>query len=86
MTRVEGLAQPGPLPILFWRRGFNPVKFRERISDSGGTIVFFAPGLSSQITHNLSSTFSVQIPILQNLGRDHQDIDLKVLFGIGYSF
>lgn len=61
-------------------------QFRERISDSGGTTVFFAPGLSSQITNNLSSSFSVQFPILQNLGRDHQEVDLKVLFGIGYSF
>ncbi|ODS30759.1 MAG: hypothetical protein SCARUB_04121 [Candidatus Scalindua rubra] len=61
-------------------------QFRKRISDSGGTTVFFAPGLSSQLTNNLSSSFSVQFPILQNLGRDHQEVDLKVLFGIGYSF
>ncbi len=58
----------------------------KKISDSGGTTVFFAPGLSSQVTDNISSSVSVMFPILQNLGRDHQEVDYLVLFSIGYSF
>jgi len=58
----------------------------KRISDSGGTTVFFAPGLSSQLTDNVSSSVSVMFPILQNLGRDHQEVDYVVLFSIGYNF
>lgn len=58
----------------------------ERISDSGGTTVFFSPGLSSEITENLNASASIMFPILQNLGRDHQEIDFSALFSIGYSF
>ena len=58
----------------------------ERISDSGGTTVFFSPGLSSNITKSLNSSVSVLIPVLQNLGRDHQEIDYDVLFSVGYNF
>ena len=58
----------------------------ERISDTGGTTVFFSPGLSSNITNSLNTSFSVFVPVLQNLGRDHQEVDYKVLFSIGYDF
>jgi hypothetical protein len=58
----------------------------EKISDTGGTTVFFTPGLSSKLTDNISSSVAVVFPILQNLGRDHQEVDFSVLFSIGYSF
>ncbi len=58
----------------------------DEIRDTGGTTVFFAPGLSSQITEDISSSVSVPLPILQNLGGDHQEVDYLVLFSIGYSF
>ncbi len=58
----------------------------ERISDSGGTTVFFSPGLSSELTGSLNTSVSVMFPILQNLGRDHQEVDYNILFSIGYSF
>ena len=58
----------------------------EKIRDTGGTTIFFSPGLSSQITENISSSISVPLPILQNLGGDHQEVDYLVLFSMGYSF
>ncbi len=58
----------------------------EEIRDTGGTTIFFSPGLSSQITEHISSSISVPLPILQNLGGDHQEVDYIVLFSIGYSF
>lgn len=58
----------------------------KRIKDSGGTTVFFSPGLTSQLTDNVSSSVSVMFPILQNLGGEHQKVDYDVLFSVGYSF
>ncbi|MDR4499700.1 MAG: hypothetical protein MRK02_17545 [Candidatus Scalindua sp.] len=58
----------------------------KRVSDSGGTTVFFSPGLSSSITKGLNTSASVFVPVLQNLGRDHQETDYSVLFSIGYNF
>lgn len=61
-------------------------KNSERISDSGGTTVFFSPGLSSQLTEKVSTSVSVMLPFIQNLGRSHQEVNLEVLFSVGYSF
>ncbi len=58
----------------------------DRISDSGGTSAFFSPGISSQLTDNLSSSAVIMLPVIQNLGRDHQEVDSNILFSIGYSF
>ena len=58
----------------------------EKISDSGGTTVFFSPGISSQLTDRLTSSATIMLPVLQNLGRDHQEVDYNVLFSIGYNF
>ena len=58
----------------------------EEIRDTGGTTIFFSPGLSSQITENISSSISVPLPILQNLGGNHQEVDYLVLFSMGYNF
>jgi hypothetical protein len=57
-----------------------------KISDSGGTTVFFSPGLASQLTDRLNSSATIMLPVLQNLGRDHQEVDYNVLFSIGYNF
>ncbi len=58
----------------------------EKISDSGGTTVFFSPGIASQLTEKIRSSVTVMFPVLQNLGRDHQEVDYEVLFSIGYNF
>ncbi len=61
-------------------------KNSDKISDSGGTTVFFSPGLSCQITDKLSSSATIMLPVLQNLGRDHQEVDSNILLSIGYNF
>ncbi len=58
----------------------------EKIRDTGGTTVFFSPGLSSQLNDRLSSSATIMLPILQNLGGDHQEVDYNFLFSIGYNF
>ncbi|MCP4253549.1 MAG: transporter [Candidatus Scalindua sp.] len=58
----------------------------ERVSDSGGTTVFFSPGLSSQFTDKLSASAAIMLPVIQNLGRDHQEVNSNILISIGYSF
>lgn len=58
----------------------------EKISDSGGTTVFFSPGIASQLTEKVRSSATIMFPVIQNLGRDHQEVDFNVLFSIGYNF
>jgi hypothetical protein len=94
-TNIEGaytIKERGEYPGVELLAGIN-AQFAEKdhqnseeIRDTGGTTIFFSPGLSSQITENISSSISVPLPILQNLGGDHQEVDYLVLFSIGYSF
>jgi len=56
------------------------------IRDSGGTTIFFAPGISSHVTEQLKTTLSVPVPVFQALGGEHQELDFNVLFSMSYSF
>ncbi len=58
----------------------------ETIRDSGGTTIFIAPGISSQLTKNLKTTLSAPLPVYQALGGIHQELDFNVLFSMSYSF
>ena len=58
----------------------------ERIRDTGGTTIFFSPGLSSQLTDRLNSSAIIMLPVLQNLGGAHQEVDYNILLSIGYNF
>ncbi|MDO8142060.1 MAG: transporter [Candidatus Brocadiales bacterium] len=58
----------------------------ETIRDSGGTTIFFAPGVSSYLTEQLKTTLSVPVPVYQGLGGEHQELDFNVLFSMSYSF
>ena len=58
----------------------------ETIRDSGGTTIFIAPGISSQLTKNLKTTLSAPVPVYQALGGIHQELDFNVLFSMSYSF
>ena len=49
------------------------------IRDSGGTTIFFAPGISSLVTEQLKATLSVPVPVFQALGGEHQELDFNVL-------
>lgn len=56
----------------------------ETVYDSGGTTLFFAPGISSQIMEQLKVTLSAPIPFYQALGGQHQELDFSIIFSIGY--
>src|SRR3990170_658647 len=56
------------------------------IRDSGGTTIFFAPGISSRVTEQLKTTLSVPVPVYQALGGEHQELDFNVLFSMSCSF
>ena len=56
----------------------------ETVYDSGGTTLFFAPGISSHITKQLTTTLSAPIPFFQALGGQHQELDFSLLFSISY--
>lgn len=58
----------------------------ETIYDSGGTTIFVAPGISSQLTQSLKTTLSAPVPIYQALGGIHQELDFNILFSMSYSF
>ena len=58
----------------------------ETVRDSGGTTIFFAPGVSSKLTEQLKTTVSVPVPVFQSLGGIHQELDFNVLLGMSYSF
>lgn len=94
-TNVEGaytIKERGKYPGVELLAGVNALfaekdhENAEKIRDTGGTTVFFSPGLASQLTDNVSSSVSVMFPILQNLGGEHQKVDYEVMFSVGYSF
>lgn len=58
----------------------------ETVRDSGGTTIFYAPGISSQLTEYLKTTLSVPVPVYQALGGIHQALDFNVLFSVSYNF
>lgn len=58
---------------------------RKTIRDSGGTTIFIAPGISSQLTEQLKTSLSVPVPVFQALGGVHQELDFSVLFSMSYS-
>jgi hypothetical protein len=58
----------------------------DAIRDTGGTTIFFAPGLYSQLTDHLITGISAPIPIYQALGGIHQEVDYSVLISMAYTW
>ncbi|KAB2834010.1 MAG: transporter [Candidatus Brocadia sp.] len=58
----------------------------EDIRDSGGTTVFFSPGLRIGVTSRFGVGASVSFPVFQNLLGEQQETDLKAIVGVNYSF
>ena len=94
-TNIEGayaIKERGKYPGVELLAGVNALfaekdyENAEKIRDTGGTTVFFSPGIASQLTEKVSSAVSVMFPILQNLGGEHQKVDYEVLFSVGYDF
>ncbi len=55
-------------------------------NDSGGNILYLAPGLRISPAQKWTAYFSVGLPIVQDLNGIQNDIDYKVLGGVGTSF
>lgn len=56
------------------------------VFDSGGTTIFVTPGLSADITKNISAFWAMPVPIYQDLGGVHQKLKFEVLAGINFYF
>ena len=53
-----------------------------KVSSSAGEVLFFSPGLQMDITKQLSAFISAPIPVFQNRGGEHSELDYSVLAGI----
>jgi Putative MetA-pathway of phenol degradation len=53
---------------------------------TGGTVLFFSPGVKASFTENLAATMGIQIPVVQNLNGDQLETDLRMITGISFTF
>jgi len=57
-----------------------------RISNSGGTVLFLSPGIQIGFTENAAWTLSPRFPVLQELNDEQQDTLFKVITGLTFHF
>lgn len=53
-----------------------------KVVSSGGEVLFLSPGLQMDINKQLSAFISVPVPVSQNRGGEHSELDYSVLAGI----
>lgn len=53
-----------------------------KVASSGGEILFFSPGFQMDINKQLSAFILAPVPVSQNLGGEHFELDYSVLAGI----
>lgn len=53
-----------------------------KIANSGGEVLFFAPGLRMDINKRAAAFVSAPVPVSQNRGGEHSELDYSVLAGI----
>jgi hypothetical protein len=58
----------------------------DSVEDSGGTTILLSPGLSADLTPNLSAFWAMPIPIYQNLGGQHEELTYEVIAGLSWHF
>jgi len=56
------------------------------VLDSGGTTVLISPGLTAQMTEHVSAFWSMPVPVYQNLGGEHEELQYEILSGVTWSF
>jgi hypothetical protein len=54
--------------------------------NSGGTLVYFSPGVRLSTGNNWAANLSVGVPVIQRLRASHADTDYRVLAGFSMSF
>jgi hypothetical protein len=58
----------------------------DSVEDSGGTTILLSPGLTAELTPNLSAFWAMPIPTYQNLGGQHEELKYEVLAGLSWHF
>lgn len=53
--------------------------------DSGGTTISITPGVSLSLTKNISAFWAMPVPIYQNLGGSHEEVEYQILTGVTIS-
>ena len=59
---------------------------QDRVWDSGGTTVLLSPGLSMEVTENISAFWAMPFPVYQNLGGQHEEVKYEIISGISWHF
>ncbi len=59
---------------------------QDKVWDSGGTTILLSPGLSAEVTENVSAFWAMPIPIYQNLGGQHEELAYEVISGVSWHF
>ncbi len=58
----------------------------KKVYDSGGTTIFLSPGLNASFTQHISVFCTMPIPVYQNLGGEHEEVNFELLSGVNFSF
>jgi len=53
-----------------------------KVFDSGGQIFFLTPGISVDLTEQMTAFFSVPVPIYQNRGGEHSEVKYGLIAGL----
>ncbi len=58
----------------------------DKVFDSGGTVLFFSPGISADFTKSFSAFVATPIPVSQDLGGQHVETKYGLLAGASWHF
>lgn len=58
----------------------------DKVFDSGGVSIFTSLGLVADIAKNLSLFWTMPVPIYQNLGGEHEELNFEMVTGIDLHF
>ncbi len=58
----------------------------DSVLDSGGTTILLSPGISADLTPNVSAFFALPFPVYQNLGGQHEELDYEAIAGFSLHF
>lgn len=56
-----------------------------KVSASGGEVFYFSPGVSADFGRDFAVSLSVPVPVYQNLGGEHSEIDYRVVVGVRWN-
>ena len=59
---------------------------QDKVWDSGGTTILLSPGISVDLTDSLAAFWAMPIPLYQNLGGQHEELNYEVISGFSWAF